>query len=73
MKAKIAFGVSVGVLILSVVLAIAFHIVQGTHQGCWSGSEFTSTNTNGTNIVYDNGYVLCCNGEPLASCLLSIQ
>lgn len=60
-KSKIAFSIGVAIFIISLVLVITFYIVQGTHQGCWSGSEITKDNVNGTNLVYPNGYVLCCN------------
>lgn len=71
MKIKIAFGIGIGTLIVSVILAITFHIVQYTHQGCWTGSERTTENPDGTNLVYKNGYVLCCNSEPPLDCLWS--
>lgn len=73
MKIKVAFGIGVATLIVSVILAITFHIVQYTHQGCWTGSEIKADNINGTNLVYPNGYVLCCNSVSNMDCLWSVS
>lgn len=63
MSFKAGFGAGLAIFVLSIALAITFHIVQGAHQGCWTGDETTNYP-----LPDDSGYVLCCNDVDINTC-----